>query len=189
MPIQVRVKNGRLGRFGAGRGGWARADRTKSPPRTAATMEGTMSMDWNGSFSAGRDSISDGTMDYWGQSARTVASVTGQRTQDSGWPVGLEADQVQGARPRGSQGQSGTISKACGCRDTGAAMCDSPGRDPYHAHWGGLLEAPLSLDGPPPCMTLSGRAATSQSQRFADSRATLRVDERASFSVGFEHIE
>jgi len=72
---------------------------------------------------------------------------------------------------------------------TFSAGCDSPGRDPYHAHWPGLLEAPLSLDGPPPCMTLSGRAVTSQSRRFADSRAAFRVDERATFSVGLEHIE
>jgi len=132
-----------------------------------------------GTFSAGRDSISNGTMDYWGQSARTVASVTGQRTQDSGWPVGLEADQVRG----------GTVSETSGRRDAGVAMCDSPGGDPYHAHWPGLLEAPLSLNGPPPCMTLSGRAVPSQSRRFADSRAALPIDERASFSVGFERIK
>ena len=126
-------------------------------------------------FSADRDSISNGTMDCWGQYAQILTGVTGRRTPSSPRPARLDAD--------------GGISTACQERDTSERMCDSPACEPYRAHWNALLEAPQLLDGSAPCETPCGTVAVSPGRRFADNRSMLRTDERARFSASYGHIE
>jgi len=126
-------------------------------------------------FSTDRDSISNGTMDCWGQYAEILTGVTGRRTQNSARPARLDAD--------------GSISTACQQRDTSERMCDSPGWEPHRAHWHGLFEAPQPLDGSPPCGASRGTVAISAGRRFADNRSMLGTDERARFSASYEHSE
>ena len=126
-------------------------------------------------YYADRDSISNGTMDCWGQSTRIVTGVTGRRIQNSAQPVRLDA--------------GGSLRTACQDRDAGEPMCDSPGQNSYRAHWNGLFETPLPLESPPPCGTLCGTIVTFPGRRFADGRAVLRIGERAGFSVGYGQLK
>ncbi|MBN2132026.1 MAG: hypothetical protein JW741_21170 [Sedimentisphaerales bacterium] len=80
-------------------------------------------------FSAGRDSISNGTMDCWGQSTRIVTGVTGRRIQNSAQPVRLHADEAPDVHSLGPRARR---------------MSDEDQAEPYEADWPGLLDTLLT---------------------------------------------
>lgn len=54
---------------------------------------------FEGTISASRDSIADGTLHYWGDTSGTVRAVSGGRTDSRAWSVTLDPNPLFGASP------------------------------------------------------------------------------------------